>query len=119
MLQEFNFPTNAVSQHLPTDQILRLQLCRQLVLSMHRYVFLEICLPSPWTGSLDMNKHFGLNLKAKDGVRFRKKSTCGVLQHEGHYEIGNITTWKRARITRDPIPSEEFISFYYTNTKEL
>jgi hypothetical protein len=39
------------------------------------------------SGLIDVGKSFGLNLAAKDRVRYRKRSTCTVLPAQGYYAI--------------------------------
>lgn len=35
---------------------------------------------------LDVNQAFGMNLPSKNRVQYRKKTTCGVLPTDGHYD---------------------------------
>lgn len=39
------------------------------------------------TGLLDLNDYFGLNLVAKDRMRFRQRSTCAIIEAKGHYDV--------------------------------
>lgn len=43
------------------------------------------------SGLLDMNKHFGFNLKSTDGVKFRRRTTCTVLPAQGYVRILNAS----------------------------
>ena len=43
------------------------------------------------SGLLDLNKHFGLNLEKKNGVKFRRKTTCSVLPTDGYVTYLNIS----------------------------
>jgi hypothetical protein len=36
------------------------------------------------SGLVDMNDGFGLNMRSRDRVKYRRKPTCGVLRTEGH-----------------------------------
>jgi hypothetical protein len=43
------------------------------------------------SGLIDVNHGFGLNLLARDAVRFRRKNTCAFLETEGRYVIQNTS----------------------------
>ena len=43
------------------------------------------------SGLVDLNSGFGFNLQAKDGVKYRRKTTCAVIDVKGRYSIVNDT----------------------------
>ncbi|KAF2829434.1 hypothetical protein CC86DRAFT_454045 [Ophiobolus disseminans] len=43
------------------------------------------------SGLLDLNHHFGFNLGAKDGVKFRRKTTCSVMPVKDYVGIYNVS----------------------------
>lgn len=43
------------------------------------------------SGLVDVNTALGLNLGTKDRVKFRRRSTCGVLPLEGHTTVKKET----------------------------
>lgn len=72
------------------------------------------------SGLLDVGGTFGLNLAAKDRVRFRQQTTCSIFPIEGFYEIMNLTDapahWVPAR---GALPGEQVIAVYYGSTNDL
>ncbi|KAF2736964.1 hypothetical protein EJ04DRAFT_562032 [Polyplosphaeria fusca] len=64
------------------------------------------------SGLLDVNKYFGLNVEGKDGVKFRRKTTCNVLPIQGHMFVRNFTYW-HMWLARAVLPEEQGIALQY------
>ncbi|KAF2261148.1 hypothetical protein CC78DRAFT_570714 [Lojkania enalia] len=79
------------------------------------------------SGLLDMNKWFGINLQKKDGVRYRKRTTCNPLPLDGHYDIMPMSDLEKimvdpprlgeealgVRLGRMDFPEDEFPEYPY------
>lgn len=39
------------------------------------------------TGLMDLNSQLGLNLATRDEMKFRRKTTCSIVEMEGHYDV--------------------------------
>jgi hypothetical protein len=66
------------------------------------------------SGLLDVDKAFGLNLVSSDRVKFRRKTTCGVLSLEGHTSIIPAEEFNvNNRLGRTTLPGEEMMLMHY------
>ncbi|KAJ4359468.1 uncharacterized protein N0V89_000022 [Didymosphaeria variabile] len=70
------------------------------------------------TGLLDLNEYFGLNLAASDTVMFRRKTTCGVLELNGHYDVLNASNFPDFELNtgRAPWAGEQMMRMYFGHT---
>ncbi|KAF1957462.1 hypothetical protein CC80DRAFT_470752 [Byssothecium circinans] len=66
------------------------------------------------SGLLDMRTHFGLNVEAKDTVKFRRRDTCNVLPLEGRIFTRNASYWEGSGRFGDDRTTLEFGT--YRNT---
>ena len=73
------------------------------------------------SGLVDLNDGFGLNLPQKDRVKFRKRTTCGILPVAGHTSIINATTLPKAlrRAGAEPMPGEELMLYHWSKRPSL
>lgn len=69
------------------------------------------------SGLLDMSEQFGWNLKERDRVRYRKKTTCSILPLAGHEEIRNATDFT-GKLPIDPSPGEQVLGYRYSSETE-
>lgn len=73
------------------------------------------------TGLLDLNDVFGFNLEDHDRVKYRKKSTCAILSLKGRTRVMSyediVREFGPAIIGRQPLPSEEWLSYRFGKTK--
>jgi hypothetical protein len=58
------------------------------------------------SGLVDVNDAFGLNLANKDRVKFRKRTTCGVLQHDDYTKVVNTSIISSAMGDVPGLPGE-------------
>lgn len=63
------------------------------------------------SGLLDLNDAFGLNLPSKDHIKFRKRTSCGVLPLDGRVAIVNATDYPA--FAGFPKPGEQLRLFLY------
>ncbi|KAF2012695.1 hypothetical protein BU24DRAFT_465061 [Aaosphaeria arxii CBS 175.79] len=66
------------------------------------------------SGYVDFKKHLGYNLRDKDNVQLRKKTTCNVLPLDGHNQVRNASAWKN-RFAKKQEPDQKIIAYQYGN----
>lgn len=73
------------------------------------------------TGMLDLDNHFGLNLAAKDKVKFRRKTTCAVLELDGHHKVINASDTPEFELNsgRKPWVGEREMRIYLGETEAV
>ena len=69
------------------------------------------------TGILDTNDAFGLNLKPRDRVSFRRKTTCSVLPLEGYVFTKNASEYQEL-YSRKTYPGEPITVVRYGNVPD-
>jgi hypothetical protein len=65
------------------------------------------------SGLVDLNQGFGLNLVGADRVKFRKRTTCGILPVDGYTTLLNASNFPQYFMGRPPLPSEEVMLYHY------
>jgi hypothetical protein len=65
------------------------------------------------TGLLDLRDVFGLNLEEKDGVKFRQRATCAVLDQDNLTSIANAEDMPSTYITWDPLPGQKILLYHF------
>lgn len=65
------------------------------------------------THLLDLDSHFGMNLPAKDKVRFRVRSTCAVLKLEGLTSVIDAESLPENFMNRPPYPGEQVFTLNF------
>lgn len=69
------------------------------------------------SGLKDVGKTFGLNLAAKDGVQFRKKTTCSVFPIKDQYTVINLDKFpKLLNEERPALAGEQLVVLGYGPT---
>jgi len=63
------------------------------------------------SGLVDLNEGFGLNLEARDRVKFRKRTTYSVLQTDPYTSFMNAT--QESNFSRTPLLPEEMVVLHY------
>ncbi|KAF2184852.1 hypothetical protein K469DRAFT_750706 [Zopfia rhizophila CBS 207.26] len=63
------------------------------------------------SGLVGLNEGFGLNLASKDRVKFRRQTTCAVLETAAHSTIVNATDYPDMDHT--PFPGEQLLIMHY------
>ncbi|KAF2826710.1 hypothetical protein CC86DRAFT_349711 [Ophiobolus disseminans] len=71
------------------------------------------------SGLVDLNKGFGMNLPRKDGVKYRRRTTCSVLPIAGRTTVKNGSDLPRFLVNRDTFPGEQFVLLHYGNQTAL
>ncbi|KAF2745218.1 hypothetical protein M011DRAFT_479365 [Sporormia fimetaria CBS 119925] len=66
------------------------------------------------SGFLDVNDAFGLNLPDTDRVRYRRKTTCTLLNQDGYTRLTNASAANLA-YGRPPLPDETVLEYTYTD----
>jgi hypothetical protein len=69
------------------------------------------------SGLVDLNEGFGLNLEARERVKFRKRTTCSVLQTDAYTSYINAT--EEPNPARPPPPGEEMVVLHYGGSRNL
>ena len=75
------------------------------------------------SGLIDINAAFGLNLGHSDRVKFRKRTTCGVLPVDGYSMLMNASDfppglWKNLNGI-DPLPAQQVLLLEYGQRQHL
>lgn len=65
------------------------------------------------SGLIDLNKEFGLNLVDLDRVKFRKRTSCGILPVDGYTTLLNASALPQYLIGRSTLPGEELMLYHY------
>jgi len=65
------------------------------------------------SGLLDVSHQFGWNLKDRDNLWLRKKTTCNILPIDDHYDIIDLSIMPSYLIGYDPLQGEEAIAMRY------
>ncbi|KAF2111917.1 hypothetical protein BDV96DRAFT_499062 [Lophiotrema nucula] len=63
------------------------------------------------SGLTDANDVFGWNLGSKDRIRFRRRTTCGILRTQQYQSVINFTDYPYQ--VREALPQEEAITCHY------
>lgn len=62
------------------------------------------------SGMVDLSENFGINLEVNDSVKYRKRTSCAIINLEGHYSIQNVFDLQNLSDYRDPwIPGEQML----------
>lgn len=70
------------------------------------------------SGLVDVSDAFGLNVPAKDRVRYRRKTTCAVVPTEGHMSFHNDSGGTdEQRLTIGQISGEHWMTLDYSYSK--
>lgn len=65
------------------------------------------------SGLVDLNDGFGLNLASQDRVKFRRHTTCAILETVGHSSVINASDFPA--LGRPALPGEELLILHYGN----
>ncbi|KAF9741118.1 hypothetical protein PMIN04_006738 [Paraphaeosphaeria minitans] len=72
------------------------------------------------TGLIDFGDHFGLNLVARDKIKFRRTATCAVLDLEGRYDMidnsNSTEAYAEKFLGRDIYAEEQYRRYYLGKT---
>jgi hypothetical protein len=71
------------------------------------------------SGVVDLNHGFGLNLAKRDGVGYRRRTTCAVLPLAGHASHTNASDIPDAIWNRQTYPGEEAFQVHYGDRPAL
>ncbi|KAF2728125.1 hypothetical protein EJ04DRAFT_504579 [Polyplosphaeria fusca] len=68
------------------------------------------------TGLLDLNDHFGLNLANEDHVKYRRRTSCAVLDIENRVKVAGASELPPNYLGRAPLPGEQVL-IYHVGTR--
>lgn len=68
---------------------------------------------------MDVSKAFGWNLKERDNVWVRRRTTCNVLPLEGHMQQIDLSSLESASMRFTPLEHEQGVGFLFGNYTDL
>jgi hypothetical protein len=71
------------------------------------------------SGLVDLNNGFGFNFPEKDRIRYRRKTTCSVLQLDGRTSIVNASDFPDALQSNPDSPGEQLLLTHFGERQNL
>lgn len=69
------------------------------------------------SGLLDISKEFGWNLKSRDNLWVRRRTTCSVLPLEGHED--QVYLNNSGAVSFEPVPNEQGMAYRFGNYSDM
>ena len=71
------------------------------------------------SGLLDVSEAFGWNIRARDNIWVRRRTTCNVLPLEGHEKQIDLSSLPSDALTFKPLDNEQGFAYLYGNYTDL